>query len=174
MEEAGWEQQFRDAYQRARAAYEQGADTPAVCVADTDRKLLAEIGCSPQELFDFVEDDVTVGEPGLEKTLAITRVRWEYLSEVERGKAPERIRRTAEFPSPAETLGGIPWLPRIIAKARAKLRGELPPDLMYSCGGDRRFLREHGLEADAFLRAVWRAGEEDGPILEYVQRRGQG
>lgn len=172
MDEPSWMETFRAAYQRTRSAYEEGAGTPSSSISESDRKFLGEIGCSPQELFDLVEDDVTVGEPGLERALGITRVRWEYFQQVERGKAPERMRRMAEFPPPGDTLGGLAWLPRIIAKARGKLRGELPPELMYCCGGDRHFLGEHGLEPDAFLRAVWKAGDRDEEILEYVRRRG--
>jgi len=39
---------------------------------------------------------------------------------------------------------GIEWLPRIIPKTKAKLRGELR-DLMYCCGGDRRFFQAHSI-----------------------------
>ncbi len=172
MEEPIWVEEFRGAYLRTRRAYEEGAGTPSECISESDRRFLGEIGCSPQELFDLVEDDVTVGEPGLELALRITKIRWAYFQQVERGKAPERMRRISEFPPPGESLGNIPWLPRIIAKARSKLKGELPSELMYSCGGDRHFLREHGLAADAFLQAVWNAGDRDDAILEYVQRRG--
>ena len=35
-------------------------------------------------------------------------------------------------------IDGIAWLPRILVKARLKLRGEMPADLMYGCGGDRQ------------------------------------
>ncbi len=67
-------------------------------------------------------------------------------------------------------LGGIEWLPRIIEKAQAKLRGEMPPELMYGCGGDRAFLREHGIHAADFLREVWAAGNDTGRILDFVRK----
>ncbi|MGE4183165.1 MAG: DUF5069 domain-containing protein [Limisphaerales bacterium] len=172
MEDPIWAEAFRAAYRRARQAYEEGAGSPALAVSEPDREFLGEIGCSPQEIFDFVEDDVTVGEPDLETALRITRVRWEYFQEVEKGQSPGRLQRVQEFPPPGETLGGIPWLPRIISKARAKLRGELPQELMFGCGGDRHFLREHGLAPDRFLEAVWKAGDNDAEILDYVRRRG--
>ncbi len=172
MKDSSWGETFRAAYERVKRAYEEGAGTPDTCVSREDGEFLAEIGCSAQELFDLVEDDVTVGEPGLEKAIGITRVRYEYFQEVEQGRAPERLCRITDFPPPGATLGGVHWLPRIIAKARAKLTGELPPELMYCCGGDRHFLQEHGLEPDAFLRAVWKAGDRETEILEFVRRRG--
>lgn len=175
MSEATWQDLFRAVYQRARRAYEGGAGTPEACVTGADLKFLDGIGCSAQELFDLVEDDVTMGEPGPETAMKITAVRREYYLDVEKGRAPERVMQVSEFPSRQATLGGIPWLPRILKKAQGKLRGQLPAELMYCCGGDRQFLKAHGLEPDAFLRAVWRAGggaDADAAILEYVQRRG--
>ena len=173
MDDARWEEEFRKIYAKARRAYLDGATDAATCIAAADRPFLAGIGCSAQELFDLVEDDVTVGEPGIDRAVGITRVRREYFREVDGGRASGRTLGAADIPSPSATLGGIAWLPRILAKARAKLRGELPPELMYSCGGDRRFLRDNGLEADAFLKAVWKAGDDEASILDYVRRRGR-
>jgi len=172
MKVTDWKASFRNVYERARKAYQDGAGSPQECIEKEDREFLAECGCSPQELFDLVEDDVTVGEPGFDRALRITEVRREYFLNVDQGKPPERMRRASEFPSPGETLGGFEWLPRILAKARAKLRGELPPELMFSCGGDRHFLRTHGLEPDDFLRAVWKAGNREDEVVSYVRSRG--
>ena len=36
-----------------------------------------------------------------------------------------------DFPAKADEVEGIAWLPRLIVKARAKLAGQLPADLMY-------------------------------------------
>ena len=172
MKVTDWKAGFREVYERARQAYLEGAGSPQTCIEEGDRAFLAECGCSAQELFDLVEDDVTVGEPGFDRALRITEVRREYFLKVDQGKPPERLRRASEFPSPGETLGGLEWLPRILAKARAKLRGELPPELMYCCGGDRPFLSAHGLDPDGFLRAVWRADDREEEVVSYVKNRG--
>ena len=66
-------------------------------------------------------------------------------------------------------MDGIPWLPRIIKKAEAKLRGEMAPDLMYGCGGDRNFFREHRLNPADFLRHVWAADGDEAKVLAYVK-----
>jgi hypothetical protein len=61
------------------------------------------------------------------------------------------------------------YLPRILAKAKAKLRGELDPDLMFGCGGDRAFLaRSGGLHLADFLRQVWAADGDDGKIVTWI------
>ena len=77
-----------------------------------------------------------------------------------------------EVPIFGEELAGIAYLPRIIAKARAKLRGGLDPDLMFGCGGDRNFLRKHGdIHPADFLRRVWAASEDDLKISAWVKEQ---
>ena len=71
-------------------------------------------------------------------------------------------------------MDGIAWLPRLIVKARAKLRGEMPPELMYGCGGDRPFLRGVNIHLADFLRVVWAAGEDDRRVVEHVKRTMRG
>ena len=43
----------------------------------------------------------------------------------------ERQMSMDEFPAKSDEAEGIAWLPRLITKARAKLAGSLPADLMY-------------------------------------------
>ena len=82
--------------------------------------------------------------PPLQSTaLLIAAVRRDYLQVVQGGILSEIEITRGDLPSFGDTLGDIAYLPRILAKARAKLRGELDPDLMYGCGGDRKFLRDH-------------------------------
>ena len=62
------------------------------------------------------------------------------------------------------------YLPRILKKARHKLRGELDPDIMFGCGGDRNFLSSHGdIHPADFLRNVWAAGDDDAKIVAYLR-----
>ena len=89
---------------------------------------------------------------------------------VQNGKPSKETIDMDSLPEREAELGGIEWLPRIIAKARAKLPGEMPQELMYCCGGDRAFLREHGIHPADFLREVWAAGEDDQRILKYVKK----
>ncbi len=115
-----------------------------------------------------------VGEPSFDVALCITGVRRDYFLKEQHGQpAAHRISMNAMPPKEA-TLGGFTWLPRIIAKAQAKLRGELPPELMYSCGGDRRFLKSIGADPVDFLRVIWEAANNDQKALEYVKEKAQG
>lgn len=134
------------------------------------RQFLDSLGATPQEIFDFVEDTFHGGEPGFETTLLITATRREYFLGVQKGQRSGRVIDMDKLPPKSAELGGIEWLPRIIAKAKAKLRGEMPAELMYSCGGDRAFLREHGIHAADFLREVWAAGDDNERILDFVRK----
>jgi hypothetical protein len=50
-------------------------------------------------------------------------------------------------------MGGVPWLPRITDKARAKLRGTIG-DYIYPCPADRKFLEKLGITADEFTAII--------------------
>jgi hypothetical protein len=98
-------------------------------------------------------------------------VRRDYFLVVQQAQPSTREVTRKDIPPFADELEGISYLPRIIAKAQAKLRGELDPDLMFGCGGDRKFLREHGEIPPAdFLRQVWAADNDPSRIVAFVKR----
>lgn len=92
-----------------------------------------------------------------------------YFLEVMGGKPTGRIVPMSKLPPKSATIDGISWLPRLIAKARIKLRGEMDPDLMYGCAGDRPFLRKRHMTLPEFLQLVWDKGEDDRGIVEAVK-----
>ncbi|MEB3188329.1 MAG: DUF5069 domain-containing protein [bacterium] len=70
--------------------------------------------------------------------------------------------------SPYEELSGIPWLARLIDKARAMEAGTLGEYIPYPCGGDRGFLETVGIAPEA-LRQVIADGAEDEAIAGWVR-----
>ena len=72
------------------------------------------------------------------------------------------------IPGKKDEVDGIAWLPRLIVKARAKLTGQLQPDLMYGCGGDRPFLRKRNSNLVDFLK-VTRDASDDQDIINYIK-----
>jgi hypothetical protein len=170
MDNYNWPRLFRELFDDALVAYRSGRQDAETLFDSEQRKFLAELGATPQEIFDFVEDTAYGEEPGLETALLVTAVRRDYFLTVQKGERSSRIIDMDKLPAKEAQLDGIEWLPRIIEKARAKLRGEMPPDLMYCCGGDRAFLREHNIHAADFLREVWAAGEDTLHILRFVSR----
>ncbi len=172
MQNYHWPVTFREVYDRAVSTYRAGRQSPQTLFPPADIKSLATIGCSAQELFDFVEDFVNRGAPDYGTALLITSVRRDYFLHEQGSKPSGQIVDMDTLPSKQAVAGGLAWLPRIIVKARAKLRGEMSPDLMYGCGGDLAFLEKVDIHAADFLRFVWAAGDDDQKIIEWVQRGG--
>lgn len=71
--------------------------------------------------------------------------------------------------SPFDELGGFPWLPRMLDKARAHFAGTRGAYSAYPCAGDKNFLGFFGLDADA-LGALVRDGESDEAIAAWVKQ----
>ena len=135
----------------------------------TDVAFLASIGCTAQELFDFVDDSLSYDDVDFETVLAVTAIRRNYFMEVMHGQSTGRTIPMHELPAKSEKVDGIAWLPRLIAKARIKLRGEMDPDLMYGCAGDRPFLRDHHMTLPQFLQLVRDKGDNDRAIIDAVK-----
>ena len=139
--------------------------------SDEDQDFLKTIGCRDREFFDFVDDNVSSGgeDPTAIAALLIAAVRRDYFLTIQKSEPSLKIVTPADLPAKTAELDGIVWLPRILAKARAKLRGEMNPDIMFGCGGDRAFLTKYDIHAADFLRVVWAAGEDDQKVLAYVK-----
>lgn len=72
--------------------------------------------------------------------------------------------------SPFEELGGIPWLPRLIDKARAMYSGTLADYAPYPCPTDRVLLACIGLDAGQLGERI-RSGATDEEILAFARER---
>jgi hypothetical protein len=171
MSEYDWPQRFKEVYDAGLGRYEKGERAPGKLFSKSELEFLASIGCTAQELFDFIDDGVRYGEPSFETTLLTTAVRRDYFLLEQKGVHSKKEIDMDALPSKSQEVDGIAWLPRLIEKARAKLRGEMPADLMYGCGGDRPFLRSMNVELAEFLRLVWLCGDDNRKIIEYVKKR---
>lgn len=165
-----WQIRFREVYEGGVAAWNEGRRTPQTMFGAENAAFLATIGCTTQELFDFVDDFHRYGEPDYATTLAVTAIRRDYFLNVMGGKSSGRTATMESLPPKTAEVDGIAWLPRLIVKARLKLRGEMPPDLMYGCGGDRPFLRKMKMDLPGFLKLVWECGNDDRRIVEAVKK----
>jgi hypothetical protein len=135
-----------------------------------DIAFLATIGCSAQELFDFVDDSLRYDDLDFHTTLAVAAIRRDYFLNVMKGKATGRKVSMDSLPAKTAEVDGIAWLPRLIVKARVKLRGEMPDDLMYGCAGDRPFLRGMKMDLPGFLKLVRESGDDDRRIINAVKK----
>jgi len=166
-----WVDQFRTLFESKVTAYKKGIRKPGAMFSKEEQAFLHSIGTTSQEIFDFIEDWCDDGTPDPETALAITKIRRDYFIQEQQGQFPGKPISESEFPSRSASLAGLEWFPRIIEKARAKLRGELPPDLMYSCGGDRRFLNKVNISPVEFLEKVREAGDNTDHIIKFVTDR---
>ena len=164
-----WDTQFTELFERCLARYRAGDEDFATYYTAEDLEFLTSIGYKPRELFDFVEDYGDGGEPSLTTAVMIASVRRDYLDTVMKGQLSDQEITPDQLPAKDSELDGIRWLPRILVKARAKLRGELHPDIMFCCGGDRAFLRQHDVAPADFLRAVWASNGDDAKVLAYLK-----
>ena len=167
-----WNDTFCALFERCAAAYAKGNFSYETGYSPDELKFLESIGYKKREFFDFIEDIVDEGVPSLSTALLVAAVRRDYfIVEQDRRVSGETIVMD-DLPSFGEDLEGITYLPRILKKARAKLRGELDPNIMYGCGGDRNFLAKNGnIPAADFLRRVWAAGDDDSKVAKWVKSR---
>ena len=165
---------FRALYDQAVGLYASGRRGAETFFNAEETAFLTANGIAPQHLYDYAEDHNNCGEPGYDRALGIELLRRDYFLNVQRGQASGRTLDAAKMPGKTDAVKGIEWLPRLIPKTKAKLRGELPPELMYSCGGDRAFFKKHNIHPTEFLNLVWRHENNDAAIVDWVVTRAQG
>jgi len=164
-----WDTQFRELFDRSCEKYRSGSTDFASYYTEDDLSFLGSIGYRKREFFDFVEDYCNEGVPTAESALLVAAARRDYFLVVQDGASSEIRLLPDALPGKEEEFAGLVWLPRILAKARGKLRGELDPDIMFCCGGDRAFLKRHGIHPADFLRATWAAEADDEQLIRWVQ-----
>jgi hypothetical protein len=165
-----WQSQFKAIYQRGSSAWTAGRKSPATMFTKEDASFLATIGCTTQELFDFVDDWHRYGEPDFATAAAVAAIRREYFLKVLQGRPAARQISMDDLPAKTASVDGIVWLPRLIEKARAKLRGEMPDDLMYGCCGDRHCFENIKITMPAFLELVRDCGDDTRRIIDTVKK----
>jgi hypothetical protein len=167
-----WNDTFLALFDRCLARFQSGDQDFTRYYTCEESAFLASIGCKPREFFDFVEDFAGEGEPSISTALLVAAVRRDYFHTVQKGIPSDKVFTRDDVPTFGEELEGMAYLPRLLAKGRAKLRGELDPDLMFDCGGDRNFLTKHGdIHPADFLRHLWAAGDDDQKITTWIKEQ---
>lgn len=171
MEHYTYHQRLKQIWEHAVAQYRDGNREPDTYFDRATRDELASVGLGVMDVYDYAEDFVSGGEPDFETFLMICEVRRDYFLNVQEGRASGDTLDPAALPPKDAETRGIEWLPRIIPKALAKLRGELPADTMYGCGGDRKFFRKNNIHPAEFLRVVWAYAEDEAKLVDWVEAR---
>ena len=170
MTSYNWTERLRSIYDKAVHLYRGGNRDLDSYFTPEETAWLSSVGLRPINLYDWAEDFTGAGEPDWNTALLIAAARRDYFLVHQKGVTSTSVTEAAKLPAKTEELDGIPWLPRIIAKATCFLKGGLCHDIMYGCGGDRRFLKEHDIHPADFLRATWASGGDSQKVLSYVKR----
>lgn len=166
--------QFHAIYDQAVARFAHGKrGVDGFCSAE-ELAFLAENGITAQHLYDYAEDHNNYDEPGFDIALSIELVRRDYFVNVQARRPSTAKLDETKLPAKTDSVRGIAWLPRLLPKAKAKLRGELPPSLMFGCGGDRAFFKEHDIQPAEFLGVLWRSNGNDDAVVDWVASRTTG
>ncbi len=171
MKNYDYQKQLKEVWEKAVRLYAEGNTQPDSYFNETEAAFIASIGVTAQEIFDFAEDFNVGGEPDFVTFSLIHDIRRSYFLDKQKGVGSDKTLDPATLPGKTSEANGIRWLPRIIQKAKAKLRGEMHPDIMYSCGGDRAFLKENDIHASEFLRIVAENEDNEQGIIDWVTSR---
>ena len=126
-----WRRQFHDLFFNGVERHKEGRQSPENMFEGEEPAFLKSIGCSTQELFDFCDDYVRWGDVIYEHVEELQAVRLSHFQGILNSQPAPNQMDMEEFPAKTDEIEGIAWLPRLITKARAKLAGNLPTDLMY-------------------------------------------
>jgi len=162
---------FHSLYDKAVGLYAKGQRGADTYFTAEENAFLAANGLTAQHLYDYAEDHNGYGEPGYDLALGIEFIRRDYFSLNQHHTPSGVVLDETKMPAKTDAVRGIEWLPRIIPKAKAKLRGELPASLMYCCGGDRKFFKTNDINPVEFLGVVRQNEKNDTAIVEWVVRR---
>ena len=130
MKHYEFQQTFRSLYDKAVALYAKGQRGAESFFTANETAFLAANGITSQNLYDYAEDHNNYGEPGYDLALGIETARRDYFLLQQQGQLSKTVLDPDKMPAKTDAVRGIEWLPRIIPKAKAKLRGELPSSLM--------------------------------------------
>lgn len=163
---------LKELWEKAREVYNKGNREPYSYFNEEETAFLDSIGMTAQELFDFLDDEVRYDMGDYYTSMMLIQdVRRSYFLEEMKGKKAENKVDVDKLPAKGDEIEGIRWLPRMIAKGKAKLKGEMPDELMYGCAGDRKFFEENNVHPAEFLRMVWESEGDDQMIVDWVVER---
>jgi hypothetical protein len=166
-----YQQSLKTIWTDSVAKYIAGHQKPAGFLDEATLAELATYGLNLMDVFDYVEDFAGRGDPSFEIFLTICEARRDYFLTEQNGRLSEKRLDSSTLPAKDSEVRGIAWLPRIMPKVIAKLRGELPSETMYGCGGDRSFFKANNIHPAEFLRIAWAYENEPEELIDWVVAR---
>lgn len=158
-------------WEKSVQLHREGNKSPDTHFSIEEKSELSSLGLGVMDVYDYTEDFVSSEDPDYGTFLLINMERVLYFQEVLQQKPATAQLTGDDLPPKTAAVNDIEWLPRILAKARGKLEGTLSDEIMYGCGGDRRFLRSCGIHPVELLRKVSREPDDKQVILWVESRR---
>ncbi len=168
-----WTSKLRALYEKSVELYRSGNRDPKAYFDRKETNFLKSSGIQPMYLYDLAEDIIGDGEPDWDTGLLIMAARRDYFVIHQKEKAITLFLTPEDLPARDAEMGGIRWLPRLLAKANCFLQGGTCEGIMYCCGGDRAFFDKHKLHPADFLRALWATQGDEKRMLHYVKTYGR-
>ncbi len=160
-------QVFRDAVERFHASPSRRAEQ---FFLPNEIAFLESIGYHRNELFAYVQAYAQEGNPSPTMALLIAAARRSFFMIAQRGiHGKMQMLSESQLPREYEVFQDMPYMPRLIRKAEAKLHGNLDPSIMYYCAQDRAFLKKNGnIHPADFLYLVWNARGDRQKIITTI------
>ncbi len=171
MQHHNYSKRLKAIWDDAVAQYQNSNRTPDSFFDAATLAELASIGLNAMDVYDPVEDFLGGADIYFATFLLISDSRRDYFLNKQNGQASAHTLDSSTLPPKDLEVRGIVWLPRIMPKALAKLRGDLPSETMYDCGGDRRFFKTNNIHPAEFLRAAWAYEDEPEKLIDWVVAR---
>lgn len=171
MPSYNFQKTFEEICEKAVELYKKGGRNVSTYFDGQNLEFIRSIGAAPIDFYDYAEDFCSSGEPDFASFLLIQNERKNYFFHEQDGQFSLHTIAEEDLPPKDEEAESIAWLPRIITKAEAKLKGELPTSIMYGCGGDRRFLRSIDLHPAEFLALVRQHMGDREKIIQLIAGR---
>lgn len=171
MHHYDYQKELQNVWEHAVRVYQSGVGEPGQMFPKEQIDFLSSIGQNEQQMFDYAEDYANGAEPCFGDVASVADIRRAYFLDVQNGVPSRLVGNPDDLPSRNAEAGGLAWLPRVVTKAKQKLRGELHPSVMYGCAADRAFLKLCDIHPAELLRKVWQFENNDPAVYDWVCER---
>ena len=98
-----WKARFRELYQAAQQRYRDGRTIPETIFEADEADFLASLGCTSQELFDFVEDSINWGDVEYDQVEGVTALRRDHFVNALDSQPADSVIDPATIPAKTRT-----------------------------------------------------------------------
>lgn len=167
MAKEQWNDTYVRLFRETSIRVQSGLSTPAESLLAAEIAFLEQNGISATDFLADVALFCNGGTLSPSTSLLVAAVRRDYFLIMQQGQAASTAPLTeGDLPDPNQDFSGCVCLPRILAKAVAKLHGTLPKGVHFPSKDDLSFLSRYYIHPADFLRTVWATRADSESTLE--------